>query len=130
VIKKSVYGEINLQEKMMEENLLNYLKMEGKAPVDYVLSRFEQFDIVLLGEMHRVKQQVELYHKLIPGLAEMGQDIKPVTPIPDFLNESNISVFRDYAPYNEAFDKSIDEINTFIKEDAASLSTITGAFIQ
>ncbi|MDD4309866.1 MAG: hypothetical protein PHO32_05755 [Candidatus Cloacimonetes bacterium] len=56
----------------MKEDLLHYLEQHGKPPVDYVLSKFEQHDIVLLGEMHRVKQQLELYHNLIPRLAEMG----------------------------------------------------------
>ncbi len=56
----------------MNEILLEYLNKHGKSPVDYVLSKFEQYDIVLLGEMHRVKQQLELYHKLIPRLPEYG----------------------------------------------------------
>lgn len=56
----------------MNDELLKYLADQGKEPVDYVLSKFEQFDIVLLGEMHRVKQQLEVYHKLIPRLPERG----------------------------------------------------------
>lgn len=56
----------------MNERLLEYLKKHGKSPVDYVLSKFEHYDIVLLGEMHGVGQQLALYHKLIPRLAEHG----------------------------------------------------------
>lgn len=56
----------------MNEILLEYLNKHGRSPVDYVLSKFEHHDIVLLGEMHGVKQQLELYHKLIPRLAEHG----------------------------------------------------------
>ncbi|MCB5262633.1 MAG: hypothetical protein LHW64_07900 [Candidatus Cloacimonetes bacterium] len=56
----------------MHEILLEYLNKHGKSPVDYVLSKFEPYDIVLLGEMHRVGQQLALYHKLIPRLAEHG----------------------------------------------------------
>lgn len=56
----------------MHEALLSYLREHGKNPVDYVLSKFEQYDIVLLGEMHMVQQQLELYHKLIPRLPELG----------------------------------------------------------
>ncbi len=56
----------------MKDKLLHYLELNGKSPVDYVLSKFEQSDIVLIGEMHRVKQQLELYHKIIPRLPEFG----------------------------------------------------------
>ncbi len=56
----------------MSEILLEYLQGEGKNPVDYVLSKFEHYDIVLLGEMHYIKQQVELYHNLIPLLPGKG----------------------------------------------------------
>ncbi len=54
----------------MKKTLLNYLAEHGNKAEDYVLSKFIDHDIVLLAEMHYVKQQVELYHRLIPGLAE------------------------------------------------------------
>ncbi len=56
----------------MNEELLKYLAGNGKTPVDYILSKFEDHDIVLLGEMHIVKQQLEIYHQLIPELPEKG----------------------------------------------------------
>jgi hypothetical protein len=56
----------------MKNTLLPYLKEHGKPPVDYILSRFADHDIVLLGEMHRVKQQLDVYHQLIPRLPEVG----------------------------------------------------------
>lgn len=56
----------------MKERLLNYLAEHGNKAEDYVLSKFIEHDIVLLGEMHYVKQQVELYHRLIPKLGERG----------------------------------------------------------
>lgn len=59
----------------MNKELSYYLLNEGKAPVDYILDKFKDHDIVLLGEMHYIRQQVELYHRLIPRLAEHGVKI-------------------------------------------------------
>lgn len=59
----------------MKNNLRKYLEHNYKTPVNYVLSKFEAYDIVILGEMHRVKQQLELYHQLIPLLVENGVNI-------------------------------------------------------
>lgn len=52
--------------------LVDYLKENGKKPADYVLSKLKKHDFVLLGEMHRVKQQLELYHNVIPLLPSLG----------------------------------------------------------
>lgn len=54
------------------EQLINYLNEKGKRPVDFVLSKLAEHDFVLLGEMHRVGQQLELYHKVIPLLPTLG----------------------------------------------------------
>ncbi len=59
----------------MKDNLLEYIESHYKTPVDYVLSKFETHDIVILGEIHRVKQQLNLYHQLIPLLIENGVNI-------------------------------------------------------
>ncbi|NLH93136.1 MAG: hypothetical protein GX466_02805 [Candidatus Cloacimonetes bacterium] len=56
----------------MHSELKDYLLNEGKAPQDYVLDKFENHEIVLLGEMHYIRQQVEMYHRLIPLLPEHG----------------------------------------------------------
>lgn len=56
----------------MQSEVKNYLLSRGKAPLDYVLGKLEDHDIVLLGEMHYIRQQVEFYHRLIPLLPEHG----------------------------------------------------------
>ncbi|MDZ4121332.1 MAG: hypothetical protein U1C33_02860 [Candidatus Cloacimonadaceae bacterium] len=56
----------------MQSQLTEYLLNKGKAPLDYVLGKFRDHDIVLLGEMHYIRQQAELYHRLIPLLPEHG----------------------------------------------------------
>ena len=56
----------------MEKTLLNYLKTHGKTPESYILSKFKAHDIVLLGEMHYIKQELEILHRLIPLLPAAG----------------------------------------------------------
>ena len=50
------------------KTLVAYLKSHGKAPEDYVISKFADHDIVFIGEYHRIKRDVELIHRLIPRL--------------------------------------------------------------
>jgi hypothetical protein len=52
--------------------LVNYLVENYQTPEDYVISCFEDHDIVFLGEYHRIKHDVELIHNLIPRLHEHG----------------------------------------------------------
>jgi len=59
----------------MHNELTSYLLNRSKAPLDYVLACFQNHDIVLLGEMHYIRQQVELYHRLIPLLPEHGVNL-------------------------------------------------------
>jgi len=49
-----------------------YLKKHGQCPKDYVISRFEQYDYVFLGEYHRFKQDVDFVASLIPDLYKKG----------------------------------------------------------
>jgi hypothetical protein len=56
----------------MHDELTTYLLNKAKAPLDYIWDSFRDHDIVLLGEMHYIRQQAELYHRLIPLLPEHG----------------------------------------------------------
>lgn len=55
-----------------EQKLVSYLKSNWKSPEDYVINKFKKYDIVFIGEMHRVKHDVELIHNLIPRLYKAG----------------------------------------------------------
>ena len=54
------------------EACYEYLKKHGQLPKDYVISKFEQYDYVFLGEYHRNKQDVDFVISLIPDLYENG----------------------------------------------------------
>jgi len=49
-----------------------HLKENGQCPRKYVISKFEQYDYVFLGEYHRNKQDVDLVISLIPDLYKNG----------------------------------------------------------
>ena len=55
-----------------KSELVQYLKSHWKSPEDYIVSKFEKYDIVFIGEYHRIKHDVELIHNLIPRLHEIG----------------------------------------------------------
>lgn len=47
---------------------VSYLAQHGKNPIEYVLGKFKDHDIVILGEMHEQKENLELVHDLIEPL--------------------------------------------------------------
>jgi hypothetical protein len=56
----------------LQEELASYISEQFRSPTDYIIDKFGEHDIVFLGETHRVKNQVELAHHLIPLLYENG----------------------------------------------------------
>ncbi|MBL8268342.1 ChaN family lipoprotein [Steroidobacter sp.] len=54
------------------QRLATYLKEHGATPEQYILSKVKRYDVVLLGEEHRVKHNLELAHRLIPQLYQAG----------------------------------------------------------
>jgi len=66
---KEVPREISWEEK---KKLVEYLKSHWKTPEDYVVEKFSQYDIVFIGEYHRIKHDLELIHNLIPRLYKAG----------------------------------------------------------
>jgi thioredoxin-related protein len=55
-----------------EQKLAAYLTSHWRSPEDYVVEKFSKYDIVFVGEIHRVKHDVELIHNLIPRLYKAG----------------------------------------------------------
>lgn len=55
-----------------DKTLLKYLEKEGASPAEYVIEQFRVHDVVLLGEIHRIKQNLEFVQELIPKLYENG----------------------------------------------------------
>jgi hypothetical protein len=55
-----------------QRELVQYLKDHWQTPEDYVVSKFKDHDIVIIGEYHRIRHDVELIHSLIPRLYRAG----------------------------------------------------------
>ncbi|NIM91425.1 MAG: hypothetical protein GTO17_10815 [Candidatus Aminicenantes bacterium] len=68
-LPKKPMREIAQEEK---QELVQYLKSQGMTPEDYVVSKFQDYDIVFIGEHHHIKHDVELIHNLIPHLYKSG----------------------------------------------------------
>lgn len=55
-----------------KKTLVTYLKKHGQSPEDYVISKFSDHDIVLIGEWHRIRHDPLLIQALIPRLYKAG----------------------------------------------------------
>ncbi len=56
----------------IKKTLAAYLGSHGMTPEDYVISKFDTHDIILIGEHHFIKHDVEFIQGLIPTLYENG----------------------------------------------------------
>lgn len=54
------------------DTLESYLDAHALSPEAYIVSKFNGHDVVVVGEMHRVKHQVEFVRDLIPALYDAG----------------------------------------------------------
>ncbi len=54
------------------DSALEFLQTSGKPPQDYVLEKFDKYDIILLGEDHAVRNNLVFVTDLIPDLYECG----------------------------------------------------------
>jgi len=52
--------------------LVDYLNDHHRSPEDYVISKFKDHDVAILGESHRIKHDQELIQCLIPMLYKHG----------------------------------------------------------
>lgn len=56
----------------LQKELVDYLKSHYATPEDYVISKFADHDVVILGESHCIKHNPELVQALIPRLYKRG----------------------------------------------------------
>jgi hypothetical protein len=59
----------------LRDRLLAWLKKHGKAPVQFIADSFDRHDLVLIGELHRVRWQVELIRKTLPRIQQKGVSV-------------------------------------------------------
>ncbi|MBT7465496.1 MAG: hypothetical protein HN686_16015, partial [Bacteroidetes bacterium] len=63
------YAQSSHSDANIEESL-DYLKTHQQSPEQYVINKFIDNDYVIIGEFHRLKQNLELLQNLIPQLYE------------------------------------------------------------
>lgn len=56
----------------LRNKLVGYLREKGLPPEEYVAAKFEDHDIVFIGEHHFIKHDVELIRALVPVLYRRG----------------------------------------------------------
>jgi hypothetical protein len=52
--------------------LLDYLEAYGEDPPEYVVGKFDEYDVVFLGEYHRIRHNPLFVAELVPKLYEAG----------------------------------------------------------
>lgn len=54
------------------DQCVSYLKSHYQTPSEYIVSKFEKYDVVFLGEDHRIKDNLLMVQGLIPELYKNG----------------------------------------------------------
>jgi heme-binding uptake protein ChaN (Tiki superfamily) len=61
---------------------VEFLRTRARAPADYVVSKLADHRVVILGEAHRIRHDVELVLSLVPRLPAAGADTLAVEMFP------------------------------------------------
>lgn len=93
-------------DKATKRVLAEFLIENYQTPEDYVISCFEDHDIVFLGEYHRIKHDVELIHNLIPKLYEHGIYNLGIE-FADFQDQERIDQLITVAEYDDTLAQQI-----------------------
>lgn len=56
----------------VQAELVSYMESNWQSPTEYVTGKFDDHNVVFLGEHHRVRHEVEFVQDLIPVLHEAG----------------------------------------------------------
>ncbi len=59
-------------EDSLKAELTEYLANNHKSPEEYIISKFDDHDIIFVGEHHRIKHDAELIGSLVPELHKAG----------------------------------------------------------
>lgn len=93
------------------QGYLNYLDTHVSDPLQFVGEKFDRYDVVLIGEMHRRKQDVEFVKKLIPylysqkgvtvigwefGASDSQSEVDSLVNAPEFDEKKAIGLMRRF----------------------------------
>ena len=79
---------------------IEYIRTTGKVPSEYILSKFEKHDLVLLGEDHGIKEHLDFVKELIPELYAAGVT-NLCMEFGSFEMQSKLDSLVNAAEYNE-----------------------------
>src|SRR5579862_8983914 len=63
---------LQAQDTDLQKGWNQYLAAHQETPEDYVIGKFQNHDIVFLGELHHVQQNLDFVQRLIPKLYASG----------------------------------------------------------
>jgi len=125
------------QENKATLEAVEYLKQNPKSPKDYLVSKFRNYPLVLLGEDHAVKENLDFVKSIIPELYQAGiynlcmefgafekqKELDELLNAEIFDEQKAKDLFFYYNvgwAYKEYFDiyKSVWEFNKTLKSDA------------
>ncbi|MEW6744853.1 MAG: ChaN family lipoprotein [Planctomycetota bacterium] len=90
----------------LETELSAFLVAHYQNPIDYIVRKFEDHDIVFVGERHRVKHQLELLHGLIRPLYD--HDVFTLgLEFADYVDQDRIDRLVTAPTYDESLARSI-----------------------
>jgi len=87
-----------------------YIRAYGAAPVDYIVGKFEDHDVVLIGEMHEIEEYLRFYADLLgplyhkAGVRVLGMEVlkskhnerlRELVTAAEFDREGVLDIFRD-----------------------------------
>lgn len=112
--------------------------IDTTGPLDYIAGKFDSFPVVMLGELHKRKQDLDFFKALIPylwqkkgvktigwefGAADFQKEADSIVIADAFDREKAIAVMRRsnyfwcYEDYLDVF-KTVWQLNKTIKEDS------------
>lgn len=83
-----------------------YLLEHHQTPVDYVVSKFEDHDLVFLGEFHRLRHDPLLVQKLLPALSARGVK-NLVIEFANYADQGRIDKLVTDPQYDETLARSL-----------------------
>jgi hypothetical protein len=124
---------------------LAYLKDNTEPPIEYVLGKFRDYDVVILGEMHEVRENLELVRDLIEPMCHQAgvkcfaietlksknnSLVNKLVTAPEYDQQLALQLFRDahwpFWGFKEYMDivKAVWEVNRALPLQAERLKVV------